>query len=352
MVEVVDGLRTPTDPGPSRESRIHFDVEGILTNVLVESVEEDAIVPGVRSDVSTDTTDIAGEGSDEEDGAVLEIAVEELVRPHAHHEERCFHVVGDLPREGADGGRGRPGDLLDLLWRVDRIEVPSRQREHRRTLDAAPVDEGDGPLALESGFDPRLGEGTVHLVPIHHRRTVLRSIPDDEVPPLPPFGIGQHRSGLGVDGWCGLSRLGDLNVIRECRRLVVRHDVCSAEEFPRIESHQMGEVRVASHVVRIVEALGDEHLGQPQGKRRGRSRTHDDDLVRLAGGRAVLGRDHHDPSALHPRLGQPVGVRHLRGDPVHPPDDGKTGVFDVAEVEVDGLLPGDHGVAGGKVRVP
>ena len=41
--------------------------------------------------------DVPRQGRHQEHGAVLQVAVEELVRPHAHHEERAVHVGRDLP---------------------------------------------------------------------------------------------------------------------------------------------------------------------------------------------------------------------------------------------------------------
>ena len=84
---------------------------------------------------------------------------------------------------------------------------------------------------------------------------------------------------------------------------------------------RMRQIGPVPHVVGVVELLAQDDVGEAEGQGRRRAGPDHDHVVPLGGGGRVLAGDHHDPRALEARLGQPVRVGHLGGDPVHAPDD-------------------------------
>ena len=140
--------------------------------------------------------------------------------------------------------------------------------------------------------------------------------------------------------------------VRQLRELVARNDLACPEELQRIETDQQRKVGEALDEVLVVALLRDQHLGQPERERGIGPRPDNDHLIRFWRSGAVLDRDHHDLCPLQPCLGEPVAVRHLGADPVHPPDDDEASVLGRREIKVHRLLACHHRVARREIRVP
>ena len=349
VVVVVGRLGPPILPGPGGLVGVELDVEGILADPLGEPVEQrDAVVSRVGADVAGDPADVAGERGEQEDRAILVVVVEELIRPHAHAEQRGSRHGGDLAGELLDRLRRGPGEVLDRLG----IEVIGVLLDHVEAGAAAhglPVGQCDFDLTLEQRLPD--GREPADLVARETFGRVALSVPPDGIAPLVAQTFGDDLVAVGA------GRAGRLALAQDARLVPKRcgaaaEDILGPQALEIVGAQQGRQVGPPKHVVAVVGPFAQDHVRQPEGQSGSRAGTDHDDLVTLAGRRRVLAGDHDDLGSLEARLGEPVCVGHLGADPVHAPDDAESCVLDRVEIPLDRLLARHHRVAGGEVRVP
>ena len=216
-----------------------------------------------------------------------------------------------------------------------------------------PSDERHLALAEEARL---AGELAADLVARDRLQLVRVAVPVDVVAPglaelvrddlLPDRERGRRRRGLDLVG-----RL-EHDVVLELGLLVAGEHVLRGQPLAGVEPDEQRQVGPLGHRRLVVEVLRDQLARDAQEQRGVGAGAEDDHLVGLVRRRHVVGADHDDARALQPRIADPVGVGHLRADPVHPDDHEQVGVLGREEVEVDGLAAGHHRVARRQVGVP
>ena len=309
------------------------------------------VVAGVGADIAAVPAERAGQRRYQEDGAVLVVVVEELVRPHAAGEEG----PSTTRRYGAcqtDRGRfRRPGQLLDLRRGHVLVQILASQVEHRSALDAAAVGKLDLEAAVERGFHPGLVEMGAKLVARHGHRFAGRFVPHDKVGQIAGQLVIHIRAVLIHRGRCLFTLRQHVRPVGERGVLVAGKHVAGLETIERIHAHQGRQVGEALDKIRVVPFLAHQYLRHPQRKGRIGARADDNHVVALGGGGRILDRDRHRARALEPRLGQPVRVGHLGGDPVHAPGNDELGILGVEQLEIVGLFTGHHRVSRRQIGV-
>jgi hypothetical protein len=129
--------------GPGGFGRVQFDIERVLVDVLRTAVEQGhAVVSGIRADIAADLADVAGQGGQQKDIAVLVVVVEELVRSHADGKQRGSRLSRHVTSQRLDRRRRRPRQLFGRLG-VEVRRILADQIEHRAAADRGAVGQRD-----------------------------------------------------------------------------------------------------------------------------------------------------------------------------------------------------------------
>ena len=167
------------------QRRIQLGIEGVFAGPLWDTAEDRAaVIAGVGTHIATDVTDLVGQGRDQEDGTILQVGIEVVVRTHAMSQQGLASRSRDLLRKALDRSGLRPGHLRGGLQVEVVIQVPPDLIEDRLHHDLCPISEGDRELPFQRRIDCRLAEALTDLVTGDADGAPGDLVPDHEVTPL------------------------------------------------------------------------------------------------------------------------------------------------------------------------